>query len=100
MCLHIKENMFYLREYEQGENAIICLKSNKTHTTSIQGNKNKPLPRLYEQKHILIKTYSHFRPGRPQRNTSVEETHLHITSTSRQKDRNNLYTFDFNDLTL
>jgi hypothetical protein len=39
MCLHIKENTFYFQKHKQGENSIIYLNANKTHTTSIQGNK-------------------------------------------------------------
>jgi hypothetical protein len=47
-------------EHKQGENASTRLQANKTHTASKQD------------------------PKQPQRNTSVELTHLHITNTSRE----------------
>jgi hypothetical protein len=43
--------------------------------------------------------YMNTRPGRTQRNTSVEETQLHTATTSRQNIRARLYTFIFNDST-
>lgn len=40
--------------YNQGENAIIYLQANKTHTTSIQGKKKCTPSPSYKQKRIYI----------------------------------------------
>jgi hypothetical protein len=51
------------KEHKQGENTILYLQANKTHTTSTQDQEE------------------------PQRNASVERTHLYTTTVSRQSIR-------------
>jgi hypothetical protein len=95
MFTHIFIETYY-QEHKQGENSIIYLQANKTRTSKheYKVRKNIPFP-TYNQNayiYILIKNVFTFQTKKNQINTSVGETHIHATITSRQNTRKHLYT--------